>query len=579
MFNKENNIEEEIKNQEGMSRRSFLVGTGTVLAGTAIGGGLLAGCKGETTTTTKTVEVPTTKTVSTTVEIPTTVTTEGPVSTVTTTKTVTGTGGETTVTTTVTSGGYSFEVSPDPIPDKDIIETATADVIVVGCGVAGSAAAVAAAEQGASVIVLEAYEKAASGGGVYGAINSTVQIEGGNVTDVEPLVTSLVDESIGRADTRLLHKWATNSGTSMDWRIGLLDKMNSLAGFERYTYGMMGTAAFMFRDSEDTDEGKDIRMLIPYLESLGGAVRHNTRGIQLVREDNNGTGRVVGVIATNADGNYCKFIANKAVVLAAGGFEYAKELMAKYCSWANHDLICFALQGTAKGDGHKMALWAGIDLTPAPYCPMMHFNGTNQSTVMKTIVSGDYMYVNKVGERFMNEGMSQEKRANIVLAQPDYTSFKIFDSKAITDANNAAVEEGLLTGEILKGNTIEELASAMGARADLLTENINRWNELIANGIDTDFGKDLSKCTSLDTPPYYTEERPPNLLTIGGGLRINTNMQVLDANRNIVSGLYAAGNCISGLYGDSYPMEVFSGIARGCAMTFGQLAGVNAATE
>jgi hypothetical protein len=231
LFNKKEIKSEKDENQKSgkVSRRDFLVGAGTVLAASTIGGGLLAGCKGETTT--QTVQVTTTKTVPTTVEVtkevPTTIT--GPVSTVTTTKTISETGGETkTVTTTVTSDSYSFEIPPDPIPDSQIKQTYTADIIVVRAGTAGVVGAKSAVENGADVILFTASSAGVSRGGSNHAVNTKATIAQGINYDIGKAFKQEMNRSGGRINQQLWSKFYNKSPEAMNW---LIDKMEA-AGYQ-----------------------------------------------------------------------------------------------------------------------------------------------------------------------------------------------------------------------------------------------------------------------------------------------------------------------------------------------------------
>lgn len=478
---------------------------------------------------------------------------------------------------------YAFEVAPPPVPEGNIVETVTKDVIVVGFGPAGGAAAIAAAQKGASVVVLEAYHKAATPGGAYGALNSRRQAR---KVEIEPIIDQLVDASVGRADRRLLRVWAENCGRAVDWMADIGESLGAQV--------LSLEDVIIFRPKDDEGQGADVRMAIPYGEKLGIEYRYNIRGRQLIR-GGGPNGRVTGVVATNADGKYIRFVARKAIILTTGTFHNDAEMMEKYCPWVPKDIIDIYDMDTGYGDGQKMALWAGAEIRDMPAMAMIHPNSTNKTRTMKEVVPGQFMFVNRLGERFTNEGAGHEQTMNAVLNQPGSTWFKVFDAKAVTSRTRAAVEAALKSGEVVKGDTIEGLALALGADPQVFAESVKRWNEFIGSGVDHDFGRDLSgvhtaspppgpggpitptAAAQLDTGPYYVEERPPNILAAVGGPTVNEKLQVLDVKRRPIPGLYAAGNCISGLYGDSYPIKIVGGLARSAALTFGYLAGSQAA--
>jgi fumarate reductase flavoprotein subunit len=156
--------------------------------------------------------------------------------------------------------------------------------------------------------------------------------------------------------------------------------------------------------------------------------------------------------------------------------------------------------------------------------------------------------------------------------------WQVFDSKSVTDKNKDAVKKALTTGEVLRADTVEALAPKFGADHVKFKSAVNRYNELVKMGKDTDFGKDPAQLGfTIDTPPFYVCESPPDLLVCMGGPMINADAQVLDTNFNPIPGLYAAGNVTGGFWGDNYPMAVLPCIARGHAVTFGRIAGLNAA--
>jgi hypothetical protein len=215
---------EEGKQSGEVSRRSFLVGAGAVVAGTVIGGGLLAGCEGETVTTTKTEVVTTSKTATTTIEVPTTV-----FSTVTTTKTEGGTsGGTKTVTTTIEgetgevteSNLYSFMIPPEPPSTSKVINTVTADIVILGGGNSGFMAAAGAAEEGVSVVVVEKQTEDAycTWTQDFGSFNSNfAKSKGVPEYDTIEIANEFMRNALNRSNWKLLKQYVEKSGETVDW--------------------------------------------------------------------------------------------------------------------------------------------------------------------------------------------------------------------------------------------------------------------------------------------------------------------------------------------------------------------------
>jgi fumarate reductase flavoprotein subunit len=410
--------------------------------------------------------------------------------------------------------------------------------------------------------------------------------------DVDELIEQMYSLSEARAEKPLLRTWAENSGPVMDWIKSICEETETdfiVKDANHFTIGQV--------IPETSNNVGYYEAMTTYAQQFGAEVRVNSRAVQLVRPDD----RVTGVIAQNADGSYTQYNANKAVVIASGGIGGDKEMMEKYANWAAgrpYEMTAYFTNPFGNsGDGVKMAMWAGAYVHPAPYCPMLHFNTTNrvgaknhnQALGIELGNSARWLHVNRLGQRFADETIPFDFLANVVLLQPGETRWQIFSERDITDEPHRyygtvreAVEEQLTTGEILKADTIEELAAQFGADPVKLKASIDRYNEIIEMGEDPDFGKPaaaLEKAIPIDTPPYYACESPPNLLDCMGGLKITTDMQVLDSNWDVIPGLYAAGNTTGGFWGDIYPMGLMSAICGGQCMTFGHLAGKNAATQ
>jgi fumarate reductase flavoprotein subunit len=488
---------------------------------------------------------------------------------------------ETTVSTMTTTKTYSF-MTPPVIPTSEIKETVNTDIVVVGSGISGCAAAASAAESGAKVVMLEKYSKSTAPGEFHGAINTSDLIAAGKSTDADAFASTLFEFSEGRADLRLLKQWAENSGNVMDWLLGVCKKTNT----NYFTIPMEATGLdYLFGPSDMLANGIGYsefpvvyQMLTSYGQGFGMEVRYSTQGLLLIRPNNQGP--VTGIIAKNSDGSYTQFNVSKAVILCTGDIANNPEMVEKYIPWTAYNLKSAYVIGTNTGDGLAMALWAGANVPDEPGCGMVHFFSTNKVPIIfgRPIMSPG-LYVNKFGDRFADESQPNEYLAPIVMRQPGQTWWQIFDSKSVTTQLKSTIDTMLTTGEVTSANTIEALAATFGADATRLAASVARYNQMVAAGKDSDFGKAAAALgPANDTAPYYACESPPDYLVGVHGPLTNTSMQVLDTNDQPISGLYAAGNCTSGFFGDGYPMHLFGGLAKGHALTTGRLAGLNAAT-
>jgi len=476
---------------------------------------------------------------------------------------------------------YSF-LTPLDIPASSIKETVSADVVVLGAGISGCAAAASAAEAGVNVIQLEKYSTATAPGEFHGAINTQELLAAGKQTDAAAFAEQLFEFSEGRADYRLLSLWADHSGTVMDWLLGIAKSTNT----NYFEIPMEANGLdYLFGPSDMLNNGIGAsefpvvyQMLISYAQGLGAVVRYNTQALKLIRPNNQGS--VTGVIAKNSDGTYTQFNAAKAVIICTGDIANNSEMLQKYIPWTAYGLDSAYDIYTNTGDGLAMALWAGANIPDGPGCGMVHFFSTNKLPIMfgRPVMSPG-LYVNKYGDRFVNEGAPNEYIAPIVVRQPGHTWWQIFDSQSVNTTLQPTIQAMLTTGEVTTASTIEALAATFGADPTRLGASVDRYNQIIDSGTDTDFGKAATLLGPKNTtPPYYACESPPDYLVGIHGPLTNTSMQVLDTNDVPIPGLYAAGNCTSGFFGDGYPMHLMGGLAKGHALTTGRLAGLNAAT-
>jgi fumarate reductase flavoprotein subunit len=144
----------------------------------------------------------------------------------------------------------------------------------------------------------------------------------------------------------------------------------------------------------------------------------------------------------------------------------------------------------------------------------------------------------------------------------------------VAEGLEALLERGLLK----KADTIEELAEQMEVPVETFKATVERYTELANMGRDLDFGKVAFRLTPIDTPPFYALKGAAGFLTTINGLRINSELQVLDTEHRPIPGLYAAGDVSGSFFANDYP-ELQVGIALGRTLTFGYIAGQNAAAE
>lgn len=523
---------------------------------------------------------------------------------------------------------YSFEVPPVPVADSKITKTNGCDILIVGAGIAGLCLACRAAELSKGkdkIILISASTKHVERGGSFHGINTKVQKEYG--------VEYSIDKALGKSmkqeylcgsylqDMRKWSRWITNSEDSMNW---LIDKMTSY-GAEvtlempfKDPEGILdfpaGAHNFILRDESKTKKNGGIfsttttwgaitgailvgDMYQYEFEKLSGSrIDWSTKAEYLIRENNN-TGRVTGLVATNADGKYVKYNASKAVVLATGDFSTNKEMMEKYCGWVdNADLLyykgtnydnCNVMGGVMPGDGQKMGLWAGAAWQKMPCAPNIVAIAGPQS---RANASPATIMLNKDGKRFMNEDTTMCYSAYTTMNQRDKTIYEIWDvdyahhydewiGYGVTlpmsdgfrgcdflyrkpDDMLKVWNDGVKDGKYYKADTLENLVGQLakdGLNSDEALKSISNYNAYCDADFDPEYLKDASELTPIKKGPFYAFKlclSAENFLTVHGGLRTNEYMQVCDKADTPIEGLYNIGVMTGGMFSNIYTFNV-----------------------
>lgn len=526
---------------------------------------------------------------------------------------------------TLENGTWSFMVPPEPVADDQIAETKTHEIVVVGSGAAGLCCAVAAAEQGADVIVFSAGTKPISRGGSFQAIGTKYQAEHGVEDSPENRrVQTQIDLVAGcrMMDSRKWMAWENNSAESMDW---MIDKMAargiecSLAVPYADVDGVLDTPAgehnFWTEEAPmGVFQGAPIvakAWADIFTEDYGGEIDYSTVAQYLVRDDDN-TGRVSAVIAQDADGNYIKYEATKAVVLATGDFSKDFDMMARFAPYAwEHfkDVLTpevdydaeMIYTGLMPGTGQKMGLWVGAawqKTFPNP-CAI---NGAISGPSHCVVDSFWGINLAKDGRRFHNENTNFAFGAYTRMNVKGGTAFAIWDSQyaytqEVWDTLGSTIDnvngDGFLpktpeqmleswdssaeSGSYFKADTIEELLDMLveqGLDKDAALESINNYNEYAHNGLDEEFHVNPELLHPIETGPFYAAVTTSStFLCVMGGLRCDEHCQVLDAADEPIEGLYEVGTMIGDFYAGAYNFAFQGQNLGACCTTFPYLVG------
>jgi fumarate reductase flavoprotein subunit len=484
-----------------------------------------------------------------------------------------------------------------PIADSEIKETIDVEIVVIGGGVAGSVAAATAAEAGKKVAVLQKAEVAVANGAGAAAWNSKAQQELGDEFDPWQAVTEWNRQGENRADLDLLKSWIYNSGPTMDWAMALTNDVEGVGPvFVGLNHGMdypdFWNFAYPTVHMWAGQMGPLAQWLLDYAEDKGATVYYSTPAVQIVRDADN-TGRVSGVIGKNEAGEYIKFNASGAVILAAGDYGNNPVLRAQYLPFAEGLACAYMRPDINKGDGQYMGIYVGGKMQLSPHCSNIHFDPP--INVPDVPGSGiPWLFVNKRGRRFCNEDVQYGQLWAQDMNQPDLMHYQIFDDNFRTDWEDMGsgmmkkeppvpivegVDAAVEAGNAYKADTIEELAAAINVPADALKASVDRYNELCDAGYDDDYGKQASRLKPVRQGPFYAVARQPGILCTLNGIITNGNCEALDENHEVIEGLYAVGNCQGNYFGGLEHQMIIPGMSLGRAMTTGRVAGLLASGQ
>lgn len=436
------------------------------------------------------------------------------------------------------------------------------DVVVIGGGGAGITASIAAHEKGAKVILLE---KTALLGG-----NTNYATAGINAADtklqkqlgIEDNEQLFIDDTLkggkGTNNKELVKVLSEESNDIIDWlteRGVDITEITSTGGQSvKRTHRPTGGSAI---------GPAVVGGLSKVLEKEKIDVRTSDKAVEIIKKDN----RVVGVKVSGKDGEYT--ITAKAVIVATGGFGANSEMVAKY----NPALKGFGTTNNPAivGEGIEMIEKVGGDLVDMKEI-QTHPTVLHKKTAMITeAVRGEgAILVNIEGQRFISELETRDVVSKAILKQKTKSAFLIFNQE-IREKLKAA--DGYVKKGYAVEGTLDEIAKQLGLDAKTLKETVNKYNEVVKAKVDTEFNKKVF-ARELLGEKFYAIEISPAIHHTMGGVRINTNAEVLAKNGKAIRGLYAAGEVTGGVHGANR----IGGNAMTDITVYGKIAGENAAT-
>ena len=486
---------------------------------------------------------------------------------------------------------YSFDKPPAPIPASAIKTTKSADVVVLGAGVSGFCAAIAAAGKGAKVILLEKRETFTMHGGWNGSVGDRAHKSAKIEIPKDQVMAEVMRFGAYHPNARLIGLWIDESGRVMDNILDIADangvKYAVDTNIRDYPpYSEVPLAINFFPAMQFTLGG----LLEKRCKDLGIEILYDTPARQLIRKDRKS--RVSGVVAQSKNG-YLLVNAAKGVIVCTGCYGSNREMQEKYSPRVLKTINNQYAEVSNTGDGILMGMWVG-GARQATDCPMLWDGMLPGHEIFNDLARQPFLYVNLLGERYANEEAPFGYTANADIQQPQSLKWTIWDAKWDQDKekfhstvcknmhipmfwNSKSYQRYMERGVIIEADSIEALGRKMGVPVDTFVATVNRYNELVRKGVDEDYGKDPARLTSIVKPPFGASKVGTGVLVTLDGLRINTGLQVLDTEGNPIDGLYAAGNASGDFFSNDYPITLM-GVSHGRALTFGWLAGEQAAT-
>lgn len=459
--------------------------------------------------------------------------------------------------------------------DKNELIEMTTDVVVIGGGGAGLVAAASADENGADVILLEKLAMVGGStslsGGAIAAPESRFQKEEGIEDSKESWMelwkerqsTSNPDAMYPNYD--IVDKFMDDAVVTTEWLVDYVG--HEYTNISGYGLDPVRRLHFPFTDKSTKGGTSLTKNVENFLVSKDVKILTETPATELIVDE---SGNVVGVMAEGREGTI-KINAKK-VILAAGGFAKNEEMLSKLIPEAAGTAELSAASAGTTGDGINMAEKVGAVLYEEPWVIGLGIATKVEGT---GALGFDWtkVYVNGNGERFTNEELHYSIVMNNVMAEEN--PWLILDSTEANAATTATLEAGIATGEVVKADTIEELANAMAVPVETLVATMETYNAGVTAGVDG-MGKGKDYLVAVTTAPYYAVKIYPKTMGTFGGVKTDENYNVLRADGSIINNLYAVGeNANKVLYNQVY----MTGSAVQFAVTSGRLAGAHAATN
>ena len=470
-----------------------------------------------------------------------------------------------------------------------------ADVVIVGAGGAGMAAAYEAAKRGASVIVAELDSTyggtaALSGGGCF-AVGTPLQKKKGIEDSPDLAFQDWISWGQGEADEQWaryyidhslhdLYEWLETLGVV--WEDVSLNEGNSVPRWHR-----------------PRGFGKLLSMKLYEAAQKAGAEKwlFDLRIERILEKD----GRAIGVAGSDPTTGEKIELFGKTVVMATGGFAGSRDAVKRYAPWLEKYDYYVAGNPNCTGEGHEMVKEAGGYLTHMSNLwiyvyatPDYQDAGRERALVLRFFPRANDIWLNGQGKRFHNEDLSGggSGTSAVLSQQPAFawslndatviTSMMVMDPAYTADFSKMHEKKLALLNEspfIVKADSLEALATGMGLNPDTLISTVARFNKSVDEGQDAEFGRNVKPLKRIETPPFFGIKFFPAVRKTLGGVRTNLKCQVLHKDLKPIPGLYAAGELAGMAGGHLQGKASLEGTMLGPSIFSGRVAGAWAAHE
>lgn len=451
-----------------------------------------------------------------------------------------------------------------PAKAKKAMKDEKADIVVIGSGIAGLTAAIAAKEKGSNVLVIEKQGMLGAGDsmnistGITAGGSKFIQehgIKGKSTQDyVDHLMKQAKDKGIP-INKANVETYARRGGEIIDW----LEQLG-------VPFGRFQEDKYFHITKDGSAPGPHImKALKAEVEKQGIPYRLNSKVTEILSDH----GKAIGVEVSTPEGKYK--VLSKAVIVATGGFSASPELLKRYAP----DWIGRPTTGASSltGDGIRMAQAIGADTASMEQIKVNYLCHplTKKDGVSLTAITPYTVLINHDGKRFVDENHpSINCKSKAMMKQPKHEAYAVVDQKAMD--NLKLMRNYAEAGYFVKADTIPELAKKLDVNQKAFIETMDAYIKDCKEGLKNDkaFGRKIQY--PMLNPPYYAALVTPSMQSTYGGIKTNTKAEALDTKGHVIPGLYAAG-AASGH--EAYANEV--GFAAIIGLTYGRIAGENAA--